>query len=339
MSAGANDRKDISSLIQAVLSNYSENKTVQIANVRKIKNRLDLELDPPSPNIELQEPEGIGRLPNIPYLVAYDSRVTDTPMFGLYVAYLFDPKNEIAYLALTQGFGAERDRLRSTSLVRRVLTQRKSKIQEAILSKPNLLDSVEDYRNEAINNMPPGELETSNNELYGQITVGYIRYTSPIPPDDKLIQNFQQILDLYNVVLEEGIYGDAIYDTPTVHNITDESAKSRINAKGPNRCRVAEIRDEGGEYTRFVVYDIKKPPSKLIDPHYFGDLYVRDDIMPDEWSRGQVFDITEAPNDDRDTPGKKGVTVTATDEKDQIEVGVRRNEELEHQLTTETNKE
>lgn len=159
---------------------------------------------------------------------------------------------------------------------------------------------------------------------------------SPIPPDDELIQDLHGILDLYDAVFEEGIYGDAIYESPTVHNIVDESAKSRTDAKAPDRYRVAEVRDEGKKYTRFVVYDIKEPPTELLDPHYLGDLYVREEIMPNEWARGQVFDITDAPDGDRSAPGENGVTVTATDESDQIEVGVRRNEELERQLTTDS---
>ena len=188
----------LSATIEQILRNYPIEEIGEGLTDNRVRDLLESDLVSQlqslvdNGDLVYEASAGKGRWTSIPWVAVLDTRVTDTINEGVYVVYLFEPKQERVSLTLNQGVKRLRED-RGMADARKELHARADKIRAR-------LDLLE---------FSKGVLEfpdaSSRNQLYGPGTIAYKQYELGEMPDEETLRtDFRQLTGAYQDLIESG---------------------------------------------------------------------------------------------------------------------------------------
>lgn len=147
-------------------------------------------------HLNIQGSTGKGRMANIPWIGAFDTRIANNPQDGLYVVYLFDTVEDRLFLTLNQGMTELKDNY-GLGPTKEILSKRAEILRTKI--------DLERFEMESID--LPSRLLTGRNKYYGDSTICYRSYdASQFPSENDLIGDLSKLVAAYQDIVDSGFY-------------------------------------------------------------------------------------------------------------------------------------
>lgn len=145
---------------------------------------------------KIQGSIGQGKWADVPWFSILDKRITRTTQGGEYVVYLFAENMSAVYLTLAQGVTAasqEKGKMDKHAYLRNKTQEIRKLIPLANMDKDENIQLLSHGRGKD----------------YQISTVAYIKYErGKVPPDEKLVQDLQNVIEDYRIYVEEHILNE-----------------------------------------------------------------------------------------------------------------------------------